>query len=73
VLLPALCLCLDSIRRQGLRGFVGSEAMLVLSPILGVIAAVFIATGEPRYRVPFDGLFILVAIQFYRSFGRVRS
>ena len=73
LLLPALCLCLDSIRRQGLRGFVGSEAMLVLSPILGVIAAVFIATGEPRYRVPFDGLFILVAIQFYRSFGRVRS
>jgi hypothetical protein len=62
---PALCLCVDSIRRHGVPAFLGGEVMLILSPILGLVAATVIATGEPRYRIPFDGLLIIAAIRFY--------
>jgi hypothetical protein len=35
--------------------------MLVLSPVLGLTFTVAMATGEVRYRIPFDVFFIVVA------------
>ena len=38
-----------------------SPTFLVLSPVLGLAFTVAMATGEVRYRIPFDGFFIVVA------------
>ena len=38
----------------------------MVSPLFGVIAAVAAATGEIRYRLPWDGMFIVLAVEFYR-------
>jgi hypothetical protein len=47
--------------------------MLLLAPVIGLIATAAIGTGEPRYRIPFDAFFIVVAIQFFRSLvGRAK-
>jgi hypothetical protein len=74
LLLPALLRCYDVMRAEGVRGFLRSREFLILSPLIGVLAAVFVATGEARYRIPFDCCIILVAIQFYRSLSiRVTS
>jgi hypothetical protein len=66
---PAAVRLVDLLRRDGLRAFLRSNEVLVLSPFIGLVAAVMLATGEPRYRIPFDSLFILVAIEFYRRWG----
>ena len=34
-------------------------------PIFGIMLAAFISLGEPRYRVPFDGFFLLLAARMY--------
>ncbi len=68
MLLPVLFLCFDTARARGLRGFLASRELLLASPVIGVAAAVFIATGEPRYRVPFDGFLLVLAIEFYRRY-----
>jgi hypothetical protein len=68
VLAPVLGECFTSWNERGLRGLLGSREFLLLSPVLGLIAAVMAATGEARYRVPFDGLFIIVAVDFYRRY-----
>lgn len=68
LLLPSLVRCLDVIRRQGFRKFLESRELLVLSLVFGLIAAVFVATGEERYRMPYDSAFILLAIRFYFGF-----
>jgi hypothetical protein len=68
VLLPSLMRCLDVVRRQGFRKFLESRELLVLSLVFGLIAAVFVATGEERYRMPYDSAFILLAIRFYMGF-----
>ena len=39
--------------------------LLLLTPLCGVILAAFVAIGEARYRVPFDGFIILLAARFY--------
>lgn len=47
---------------------------LLLAPIIGVTAAVFLSIAEVRFRVPFDGLFIVAAAPFYvLLFQRVRE
>ncbi len=68
LLLPSLMRCLDVIRRQGFRKFLESRDLLVLSLVFGLVAAVFVATGEERYRMPYDSAFILLAIRFYSFF-----
>jgi hypothetical protein len=70
LLLPSLAICLDVMRRQGLRKFLESRELLTLSLVFGLVAAVFLATGEARYRAPYDSVFILLAIRFYFGFGR---
>lgn len=70
LLLPSLALCLDVMRREGMRKFLQSRELLTLSLVFGLVAAVFLATGEARYRAPYDSVFILLAIRFYFGFGR---
>jgi hypothetical protein len=43
---------------------------LLLAPLLGLMATVFVTIGEVRYRVPFDGLLIVLAARTYMSMGR---
>ncbi len=73
IFLPACVALLDLLRRKGLRAFLRSNELLVVSPFVGLVGAVMLATGEPRYRIPFDSLFILVAIEFYRRWGDMRE
>jgi hypothetical protein len=47
--------------QRGFRALLGSRALLVFSPVIGLIVTLLIATGEVRYRVPFDLFFIVVA------------
>ncbi len=68
LLLPCLFFAFDLIKTHGLRSYLGRMEFLLVSPILGLIAAVMIATGEPRYRVPFDTIFIVLAAEFYRRY-----
>ena len=68
LLLPSAVCCLDVPRRQGFRKFIQSRELLVLSLIFGLVAAVFVATGEERYRMPYDSVFILLAIRFFLGF-----
>ena len=49
------------IARGGARRFLQSRTALVLSPIVALAITVAIATGEVRYRVPFDVFFIVIA------------
>ncbi len=70
VLMPVLFLCFDILRRDGLAKLLASRELLVLSPVFGVMAAVFIATGEPRYRVPFDGFLLVLAVEFQRRWRK---
>ncbi len=42
----------------------GAESLrewLLFAPLLGLMALTFIAEGEVRYRIPFDGLLIILA------------
>jgi hypothetical protein len=73
MMLPALWLCVDVAKRRGLRGFLASSEFLILSPNIGVIGSVAAATGEARYRIPFDGLFIIVGVAFYNRYLVNRS
>lgn len=68
LLVPSLAQCLDVVRKQGFRKFLESRELLALSLIFGLVAAVFAATGEPRYRIPYDSIFIVLAIRFYSGF-----
>ncbi|MEW5756388.1 MAG: hypothetical protein AB1810_08780 [Pseudomonadota bacterium] len=46
--------------------------ILVLLPVLGLMAAVFLSLGDPRYRIPFDGFIMLLAARMYlRQDGRL--
>ena len=70
LLLPSLAQCLEILRRKGFRKFLESRELLTLSLVFGLVAAVFLATGEARYRAPYDSVFILLAIRFYMGFKR---
>lgn len=66
ILFPALVRLTDVLRDRGVMGLLRSDDFVLLSPIFGVCAAVFLATGEVRYRIPWDPVFFVLAIQFYR-------
>jgi hypothetical protein len=68
LLVPSLAQCLDIIRKEGFRKFLESRELLVLSLVFGLVAAVAAATGEARYRIPYDSVFILLAIRYYSGF-----
>ncbi|MFO0616462.1 MAG: hypothetical protein U0414_27970 [Polyangiaceae bacterium] len=67
ILFPALVRLTDVLRDRGVVGLLRSDEFILLSPIFGVCAAVFLATGEVRYRIPWDPVFFLLAIEFYRK------
>ena len=46
--------------KGGLRAFLTSRTLLVLSPVIGLMATMAMATGEVRYRIPFDAFFIVL-------------
>jgi 4-amino-4-deoxy-L-arabinose transferase-like glycosyltransferase len=46
---------------------VAFSEILLLLPILGICATVFLTIGETRFRVPFDAFFIILAARFYLS------
>ena len=60
LLLPALFALLQ-LSQRGLYALLGSRTLLVLSPVVGLILTLMLATGEVRYRIPFDLFFIVVA------------
>ncbi len=46
--------------------------ILVLLPVLGLMMAVFLSLGDPRYRIPFDGFLMIIAARMYlRQEGRL--
>jgi 4-amino-4-deoxy-L-arabinose transferase-like glycosyltransferase len=45
----------------GWRALLCSRVFVVFSPVLGLIVTLLIATGEVRYRIPFDIFFMVVA------------
>ena len=60
------------IAKRGLRAAVTSRTALVTAPIAGLLVTVVIATGEVRYRIPFDVFFIAIACaMFTRDLARV--
>ena len=63
VFIPTLFAC-ARIARGGVRAFLISRTALVLSPVLALAVTVAIATGEVRYRIPFDIFFIAVVCAF---------
>jgi hypothetical protein len=71
--IPSIVLAVEALRARGLRGLLRGPELLVLSPIFGVMLAVFIATGECRYRLPYDCVFIILAMEFYRRFRSTAS
>ncbi len=70
---PACLLLFDIVRSSGVVGLFRSIEFAILSVLFGVMLGVFIATGEARYRLPYDCVFIVLAVQFYRRmFARRR-
>ena len=63
MLVPVLFACARILKR-GLRTFATSRALLVLAPIGALALTVAVATGEVRYRIPFDVFFIVVSGAF---------
>lgn len=39
--------------------------LMTLAPLGGIVFAAFIALGEPRYRIPFDGFMLLLAVRAF--------
>jgi hypothetical protein len=62
--IPTLAACRRA-ARGGARAFLTSRTALVLSPIAALAFTVAIATGEVRYRIPFDIFFIVTACAFF--------
>jgi hypothetical protein len=61
--LPAVFAC-ARIAKRGPRAWLASRTALVLSPVVALAVTVALATGEVRYRIPFDAFFIVVASAF---------
>jgi len=71
LLIPTLLACARIVRR-GPRAAASSRTALVLAPVVALALTVAIATGEVRYRVPFDVFFIvLVCAYATRELARV--
>ncbi|HVX96041.1 MAG TPA: phospholipid carrier-dependent glycosyltransferase [Polyangia bacterium] len=58
--IPAVLVCAHVVK-QGARAALASRVALVFAPVAALAVTVAIATGEVRYRVPFDVLFIAAA------------
>jgi hypothetical protein len=58
--IPTVLVCAD-LMRLGARHVLSSQTALVLAPVTALAITVAIATGEVRYRIPFDLFFIVVA------------
>ncbi len=70
---PTCLLLFDTFRSRGLVSMLRSTEFSVSSVLFGVMLAVFIATGESRYRLPFDCVFIVLGVQFYRRIFQRRG
>jgi hypothetical protein len=58
--------------KRGARAALTSRTALVIAPILALAVTVAIATGEVRYRIPFDVFFAAIACAFFvGDFARV--
>jgi len=68
--IPTLFAC-RRIAKDGARALLVSRTALVLSPLVGLAITVAIATGEVRYRVPFDVFFIVTVCAF--AVGELRN
>jgi 4-amino-4-deoxy-L-arabinose transferase-like glycosyltransferase len=63
---PSLILLLDVARKRGLLGLLRSVELAIFAPMFGVMLSVFVATGETRYRIPWDATFIILGVEFFR-------
>ena len=70
MLLPALIVLLDLLRERRFVGLLRSTELVVASPLLGVCYAAFATTGQARHRIPWDGIIIVLGVQFYRRMLR---
>lgn len=66
VFFPAMVVLVNVLRQRGVLGLLRSVEFLIASPIIGLCVAVFLASGEVRYRIPWDGVFIVLAVELYR-------
>ena len=65
-------LALARVTRRGLRRALVSRTALVFAPIAALMITVTLATGEVRYRIPFDAFFITIACAYLvGDLGRV--
>ena len=62
VLFPVIIYILANSRNYLNSSKKNKKEFLLIIPIISIIACVFIGTGEARYRVPYDGYFILLAL-----------
>jgi hypothetical protein len=69
LLVPTLFACARVLKR-GVPAFLTSRALLMLAPVLALAAIVAFATGEVRYRVPFD--VFLIAIVAAMAMGELQ-
>jgi hypothetical protein len=60
---PTVIVCVRLTKRS-VRTLLTSRTMLMLSPLLALTAIVAYATGEVRYRIPFDIFFIAIVCAF---------
>lgn len=63
-------LALNTLVRKGVRTFMTNQILLVLAPVAALAVVVALATGEVRYRIPFDVFFIVVTCAYV--FAEVR-
>jgi len=63
---PSCLLLFDIATVNGPLALLRSIEFAIACLLVGVSLGVFIATGEPRYRLPFDCAFIVLGVQFYR-------
>jgi 4-amino-4-deoxy-L-arabinose transferase-like glycosyltransferase len=60
-------LALARVTRRGWRQTLTSRTFLVFTPIAALLLTVMLATGETRYRIPFDVFFIAIACAYLVS------
>ena len=60
---PTVLAC-ARLAKQGLRPALTSQTVLALAPIAALTIIVAVATGEVRYRIPFDIFFIVIACAY---------
>jgi F5/8 type C domain-containing protein len=65
VFFPALIVLFDLVRQRGVLGLLRSMEFALVSPVFGVCFAAFATSGQVRYRIPWDGVLIVLCVQFY--------